>query len=224
MTVITKDSWNSLFTQIGTTGYFKELDSFLQSQYKDSTIYPKQSEIYKPFQLCKYPELKVVILSYGLYHNGRATGLPFANSKKVLRTVASPPLKMIETAVVDYYAKFTSTPITLNYTLEDWAEQGVLLLNTSMTVRSGEPHSHDDYWAEFIRSVLLNLSINNSGIIYLLWGSIAKNFEKYINKDKNFVLYNDHPMTPLLMKKDKWECNHFKFVNKVLKNNKRIIW
>jgi uracil-DNA glycosylase len=109
--------------------------------------------------------------------------------------------------------------------LEHWAKQGVLLLNTALTVEEGNPESHLALWKPFTKEVLKALSEYNTGIIYCLWGSKAQQYEKYINPKFNYILKAKHPSSATFMQ-NVWECNHFVEINKILKqnNNEEIIW
>jgi len=185
-----------------------------------SIIYPEQINVFKAFQECPYEKLSVVILLQDPYHNGSATGIAMANE---VGTKLSPSLRIVK----DIISKTIYNREEFNFdpTLVSWANQGVLLLNTALTVYKGKPGSHKDLWNAFTKAVLKKLSEINSGIIYCLWGNFAQEYIPLINSLSNTILLAKHPVASVYSGIP-WECDHFVKINKQLKdfNNLNIIW
>lgn len=170
-------SWGSIIDII-------EMNKALQ-QLKDlDNIAPYPKHIFDAFKLCNYNNLKCIILGMDPYpQKGIATGLAFANQNK---SEISPSLKVIQSSL------YLNLDGRLDVTLENWAEQGVLLLNSALTVELNKPGSHAMIWRNFIISVLKNLSDYSPGLPYILFGNTAKTFLPYINKN-NKVILERHP-------------------------------
>ena len=202
---------------------YKKMYTILKSYEKNvPRIYPAYEDIFKAFKLCPYEKLSVVILGQDPYHDGSATGLAFAN-RFTPNSNLSPSLRIIKDNISKVIHK--SGDFAFDSTLENWAEQGVLLLNTSLTVEVSRPLSHVHYWETFTELVLRRLSRENENIIYCLWGKYANKYEKFINKESNIILTHTHPAYSLYSGKP-WKCDHFSKINEILnkKNNSNIIW
>lgn len=204
----------------------------LQKEYQSNSVFPEKENVFKAFKSCPYKDLKVVILGQDPYpQKGYATGLAFANPDNGL--VMSPSLQLIyERLVKDYpYDDYGELPFDIDYgfgfdrTLESWAKQGVLLLNSSLTVIENKIGSHSNIWYPFIKELLTNLSEINCGIIYLLFGNEAKVFKSFINTNSNYVLEYYHPAYFARNNKE-FECDGFIKTNQILKqnNNLKINW
>lgn len=144
-----------------------------------------------------------------------ATGLAFANKDKV-GGFLSPSLSKIKECVEDSIYKGFN--IEFNPELTEWSNQGVLLLNTALSVRKGIIGSHHNYWELFTKSVLTMLNDNNSGLIFMLWGKDAQQYEKYISDKKHYILKYNHPSWAA-HNKIKWDCDHFVKANELLEEN-----
>jgi uracil-DNA glycosylase len=195
----------------------------INKMYKDSSakIYPEQIDVFKAFKACPYDNLKAIIILQDPYHDGSATGLATAN--RVDQKRLSPSLKIIKDTIsreVYNYHDFDFDP-----TLIKWAKQGVLMLNTALTVEAGKPLSHQPLWSRFTELTLRKLSEINSGIVYCLWGKYADSFSMYINSNSNTILRCTHPVYASY-RNQPWDCGHFTAVNKYLKdfNNLTINW
>lgn len=153
---------------------------------KGVVILPHKKFVFKAFHLCNYSDLKVVILGQDPYPQlNVATGLAFANSSNTVKL--SPSLEIIKENILR-----NEPNGYLDISLETWAKQGVLLLNSALTVEQNKIGSHTQLWEPFIKSLLINLSEINSGIIYILFGNQAKSFKQYIGKN-NYIFECYHP-------------------------------
>ena len=157
--------------------------------YKTHKCEPTYDNIFRAFNITPYSELCIVSLSQDPYpQSGVSTGVCFGNKKDVV--TLSPSLEIIKEAVIDF--EIPHNFITFDPTLEEWGKQGILLLNSALTVETNKPNSHSALWRPFIASLLKNLSAINPGLIYILWGTEAKTFKCFIN-DNNFIYKMPHP-------------------------------
>ena len=169
--------------------------SVLNSEYANHNIFPYKNNVFKAFKLCPLNNLKIVILSQDPYPDSygfepRATGLAFANNSEIPEEKWSPSLKILKDAVINL--EIPHNCCTFDPTLESWAKQGVLLLNSSLTCRENNIGSHIGIWRPFISKLLINLSTYYTGVVYMLFGNVAKSFDKYIGCN-NFILSCSHP-------------------------------
>lgn len=155
--------------------------------YEKVNVFPEKKNIFKSLELVsKLSNVKVVILGQDPYYQkGQATGLAFALPLGV------PPTVSLSAIMGSFYNKKLS--LYADTTLESWAKQGVLLLNTALTVEENKPNSHALIWRPFIEEIIKAISENNNNVCFLLWGSNARSFEKYINKSKHFIYLEQHP-------------------------------
>lgn len=167
-----------------------ELDNVIRKVrplYKQHTVYPAFKDIFNAFKYCDYNELRVVIIGMDPYNDGSATGLAFANANNAASL--SPSLGVIKECLERNY---TPTTIEFNNSLFKWAKQGVLLLNSSLTVERHKPGSHSSLWRKFIATFLQGLGQWHTGIIYVLMGEQAKTFKPYIGPF-NDIIECKHP-------------------------------
>lgn len=158
--------------------------------YQSQSVMPEYKDIFKVFHLCPYNELKAVFLAQDPYpQKGVATGIAFGNREYTKEL--SPSLEVIKEACIDY--SLPHNAIYFDVTLESWVKQGILLLNSSLTVEQNKPNSHCLVWRPFIAHLLTNLSIHESGIIYVLFGSQASSFKHCIKEAFNHVIEVKHP-------------------------------
>lgn len=202
-------SWYGLIKPILSTKYFKELIKRLNFLYKTKVVWPKKKDVFRVFKLTEYKDLKIVILGMDPYPNNKANGLAFSNSLN--SGSISPSLrKIIEVIEDDYYKGLN---LNFDSTLESWSKQGVLLLNTSLTVESGKSGSHINYWNEFIEFLFKQLKLYNPGIIYVLWGKHAKSYKKYIDLYNNYIIEAEHPAASIYSGR-KWNFS-FKEIDEI---------
>lgn len=155
--------------------------------YQQHKVYPNFKDIFNAFKYCPYNELKVVIVGMDPYNDGSATGLAFANTAD--KETLSPSLQVIKDCLERNY---TPRRQSFDSTLISWERQGVLLLNSALTVKAHDPGSHSMLWRKFISTFLQGLSQWNTGIIYVLMGEQAKTFKPYIGPF-NDVIECKHP-------------------------------
>lgn len=166
--------------------------SKLEVEYKRKPICPMQGDVFKAFKLCPYDNLKVVMLGQDPYpQKGVATGLLFGNKKEVDEENLSPSLQIVKEAAINLEIPHKS--IIFDQTLESWAKQGILMINTALTVEMNRIGSHVMLWRPFVANLLKKLSENETGIIYVLFGKQAQTFKPYINKQFNIILEENHP-------------------------------
>lgn len=173
----------------------KELESVLTKlglEYKRKPICPAQNDVFKAFEACPYDDLKVVMLSQDPYPQKEvATGILFGNKKETSDEDLSPSLQVIKEAAINF--EIPHNCIIFDPTLESWAKQGILMINTALTVEMNKVGSHVMLWRPFIASLLRKLSENETGIIYVLFGRQAQTFKPYINKQFNTIIEEKHP-------------------------------
>lgn len=151
---------------------------------------PDYHNIFRAFELCKYEDCKVIFLGMDPYpQKGVATGILFGNKPDTIQL--SPSLEVIKESCINY--EIPHNPIEFDITLESWAKQGILMINSALTCEIGKVGSHVNLWRPFMSKLLKNLSEYNTGIIYVLFGSQAKTFKPYINKNYNDIIEVEHP-------------------------------
>lgn len=181
--------WNNLIDYSTLTPILEKVGVM----YEYHIVTPIQKNVFKAFTSCPYKDLKVVVLAQDPYSQPDiATGIAFGNKKDTVHP--APSLEIIrETFMDEHYYNEDHVIENFDLTLESWAKQGVLLLNSALTVGINKPNSHIDLWRPFIISLLKGLNDNNPGLVYILLGGIAKTFERYIDQNKNLVLRDNHP-------------------------------
>lgn len=209
-------NWNELFEKIKLQEYAKTLKVFLDEEYKNKIIYPPRNEMFNAFKYCTVNDLKVVIIGQDPYHEPhQAMGLCFA----VNHGVALPPsLKNIYKEIEnEYHVDMSKQDGDLTYL----AKQGVLLLNSILSVEKGKPLSHNIKEYElFFKDILSFINTLNKPIVFLLWGGYAKSLSKYLTNPNFLILKANHP-SPLSANRGGWfNNNHFRLCNEYLiKNN-----
>tara|TARA_B100000427_G_C15469994_1_gene578054 strand:- start:112 stop:777 length:666 start_codon:yes stop_codon:yes gene_type:complete len=218
---ILSQDWEKVLSNQFKLDYYKKLEKKVLDDYNSLKCYPDLNNIFKAFNLCKFNDLKVVIIGQDPYHGyNEANGLAFSVNEGIN---IPPSLKNILKEVKSDIGK---TSIN-NGDLSIWATQGVFLLNSILTVVENKPLSHKGIgWEDFTNEVIKIISKNASNIVFLLWGNNAKNKIKFIDEQKNCVLISGHP-SPLSANRGYWFNNkHFSQTNNYLisKNKTPIIW
>lgn len=204
-------SWLEVLQPQFESQYFADLKSFLIAERAMYTCYPKGSNIFAAFDRTPFDKIKVVILGQDPYHEpGQAMGLCFS----VPHGIAVPPslVNIIKEINSDLG---TNIPL-INGDLSGWAEQGVLLLNATLTVRAHQAGSHQRHgWEQFTDAAIRELSQRRKGIVFLLWGSYAIAKSQFIDKGKHHILTAPHP-SPLSAYRGFFGCRHFSKTNEIL--------
>ena len=157
-----------------------------------STLCPSIKNVFKAFKLCSYNECKAIFIGQDPFpQKGVAQGILFGNSSNTPEDKLSPSLKVVKESVINF--DIPHNLITFDPTLESWAKQGILMLNSALTTEVGKVGIHTLKWRPFIGSFLKNMSEKNPGIIYVFFGSQAKSLDTYINNNNNYKLFIEHP-------------------------------
>lgn len=221
MNVQIEQSWKQQLSGEFDKQYFAGLTAAVRQEYSQYTCYPPGRLIFNAFNLCPFDKVKVVIIGQDPYHEpGQAHGLSFS----VQDGVAYPPsLQNIFKEIHDDLG----TPIPQSGNLTRWAEQGVLLLNASLTVRAHQANSHSRLgWQQFTDAAILALATHRHHIVYMLWGGFARGKAYMIDRQQNLVLESVHP-SPLSANRGGWFGQHqFSRCNQYLQANgiSPIVW
>ncbi len=178
------------WTKVIDKGELFKVVNTLNVLYKQHPVNPEYKNIFKVFSLCPLNELKIVFLGQDPYpQKGVATGIAFGNDKDT--KTLSPSLEVLKESCIDYSVAHYN--VQFDNSLESWVKQGVLLLNSALTVEVGKPNSHSMLWRPFISKILSNICNYYTGIVYVLMGSQAQTFEPYINSKFNTIIKTKHP-------------------------------
>ncbi|WP_179334968.1 uracil-DNA glycosylase [Winogradskyella costae] len=211
MTVNIDQSWKTYLNPEFEKPYFKDLVDFIKHEYKTHTCFPKASDIFNAFNHCSFDDVKVVIIGQDPYHGiGQANGLSFS----VNDGINHPPSL---TNIFKEIELDLGIPYPISGNLVPWADQGVLLLNATLTVRAHEAGSHQkNGWEQFTDVVIQTISEEKNNIVFLLWGGFAKKKKKLIDTSKHIILESGHP-SPLSANRGYWFGNkHFSKTNSQL--------
>ncbi|WP_291286274.1 uracil-DNA glycosylase [Flavobacterium sp.] len=206
--------WEAVLKEENSKSYFTALTAALETEYQTHTCYPPEELIFSAFNSCAFEDLKVVIIGQDPYHGeGEANGLSFSVNDSVK---IPPSLRNIYRELND---DLDSIFMPTSGNLEKWAQQGVLLLNASLTVRKDSPNSHKHLkWNLFTDAVIQAISDQKENVVFLLWGSFAQKKGAKINRSKHCVLESGHP-SPMSANQGKWFGNkHFSKTNEFLKS------
>lgn len=221
MQVAIEQSWKEQLSEEFEKEYFSKIVTFLKTEKEaGKTIYPPGKQIFSAFEYTPYPNVKVVIIGQDPYHNpGQAHGLSFS----VPDGFPAPP------SLMNIFKEIQSD-LDINLSgksnLQKWAEQGVLLLNASLTVEANNPMSHSQVgWHLFTDAVIRKISATKDHVVFLLWGKFAQNKEQLIDGTKHKILKAAHP-SPLSAYNGFFGCGHFSKTNQWLqeKGEKPIDW
>lgn len=182
------NDWDEILKEEISKDYFQNLLAFVKEEYKKKIIYPKQTEIFKAFRNTSYKDTKVVILGQDPYHGeNQAEGLSFSVKVGIQKP---PSLQNIFKELHDDLG----CPIPQNGSLVPWTEEGVLLLNTVLTVEADKPASHKDLgWERFTDEVIKKLNEKNTPIVFILWGSFARSKKSLITNPIHYIVESPHP-------------------------------
>ena len=212
-TVTIEPSWQAHLQKEFDKPYFENLIAFVKQEYAHYTVYPPGKLIFNAFNLCPFDKIKVVLIGQDPYHEpGQAHGLCFSVNDGVQ---FPPSLNNIFKEIKDD----TGADIPTSGNLTRWAEQGVLLLNATLTVREHMAGSHQKHgWEEFTDAVIRIISEEREGIVFILWGSYAQSKAQLIDSSKHFILKSAHP-SPLSAYRGFFGNHHFSLTNMYLQKN-----
>ncbi len=210
-------SWKSLLNEELKATYFEKLSQFVEDNYQQNTCFPPKELLFEAFKLCPLEDVKVILLGQDPYHKkGLANGLSFSVNREVA----------IPASLRNIYKELNTdigfkNGIPLHGDLSYWAKQGVLLLNTCLTVEMKKAGSHKKQgWETFTDAVIEKLSQQKKGLVFLLWGNFAKEKKHLIDDSKHCILMSGHPSFAAVHKK--WFGNkHFSSCNTFLKDQNK---
>ncbi len=214
------NSWDGILRDEFEKEYYKKIRDFLKMEYSSYRVYPDMYDIFNSLKYADYDDIKVVIIGQDPYHEeGQAHGLAFS----VKPGIEIPP------SLMNIYKELESDLgcyIPNNGYLEKWAKQGVLLLNNVLTVRAHMANSHKTCgWEMFTDNIITKLNKREKPIVFLMWGSCAKQKEALITNKVHYILKAPHP-SPLSAYRGFFGCKHFSRTNEILENNgmQKIDW
>ena len=214
-------TWEDIIDLEKQKDYYKSLEKEINKRYKTTTVFPEKQNIFKAFSLTKLDNLKVVILGQDPYHGfGQAQGLAFSTPANI----KNPP--SMQNILKEIQSDLGKKSICEDGDLTPWAKQGVLLLNTILTVEEAKPKSHHNLgWEVFTDNIIKYISDNCEDTIFILWGSPAISKTKLIDRKKHHILTAPHP-SPLSSYRGFFGCKHFSQTNNILKslNKEPIVW
>lgn len=220
MNIKIDDSWLPYIGGEFEKPYFAKLANFVKSEYSSAPIFPVEANIFRALNSCSPEDVKVVIIGQDPYHAfGQANGLCFS----VADGVVKPP------SLVNIFKEVErdlGIPIPASGNLERWATQGVLMLNSVLTVREGLAASHQGRgWEEFTSAVVASIARQRQGVVYMLWGSYAQRKGAMIDPNDNCILKSVHP-SPLSAYRGFVGCGHFSAANRYLESTGKtpIVW
>lgn len=210
MNVQIEESWKQILQTEFDQAYFEILTSYVRQAYRTTTVYPPGKWIFEAFNRTPFHRVKVVIIGQDPYHGpNQAHGLCFS----VQEGITPPP------SLINIYKELSDEfkrPAPSSGNLSHWADQGVLLLNATLTVEAGKAGSHQGKgWERFTDSVISALSTRREGIVFMLWGNYAQQKGKIIDRRKHLVLEAPHP-SPLSAHRGWFGCQHFVRANQYL--------
>lgn len=207
------NDWDALLADEFKKDYYLQLRRFLIAEYNSRTIYPPMNDIFNALKATAYADVKAVILGQDPYHGaGQAHGMCFSVKK------GTPPPPSLQNIFKEIQTEL-GLPIPPHGELTAWAQSGVLLLNTALTVREGQANSHRGHgWEIFTDRVIELLNERETPIVFLLWGGNARAKKKLITNPKHLILECAHP-SPLSAYNGFFGCGHFVKANEFLKSN-----
>lgn len=204
------NSWDGVLQQEIKKPYFAALMEKVEAEYRQHKVFPARENIFNALRYTPYEEVKILLLGQDPYHGeGQAHGLAFSVQPGVL---CPPSLKNMFKELYDDLG----VPVSQNGCLTPWARQGVMLLNTALTVREGEPNSHKNLgWTTFTDAIISALNEREEPVVFLLWGANAKEKLPLVTNSRHFVLSAPHP-SPLSASRGFFGCRHFSKANLIL--------
>ena len=214
------NNWDKILNEEYHQEYFKNIVKFINKEYKEKTCFPPKSRILRALSLTNYDKVKVVILGQDPYHGvGEANGLAFA----VSNGIKLPP--SLQNIYKELYDDLGIPPSNVG-NLECWAKEGVLLLNSVLTVEKDKPASHKNIgWDKFTDAIIKKINEKDTPVVFILWGNFAKSKKVYITNPKHYVIESSHP-SPFSARYGFFGSKPFSKTNEFLKSNglKEIDW
>lgn len=203
--------WNEVLAPIKNTEYFDQLWSNVKKEYETEKCFPPKKQIFRALELTPFEEVKVVIIGQDPYHNDfQANGLCFSVSEQV---TAPPSLKNIFKELQDDLGI-----VRTKKELDDWAEQGILLLNATLTVKAHTPNSHKNLgWEKLTDFIIKEISDRKENVVFVLWGAFAQKKEELINSSKHLIVKSAHP-SPFSVYRGFYGSKPFSQINEYLKS------
>jgi len=212
-------TWTEILEPIKCSEYFQNLWKTVKLEYASAKCFPPKNQIFRALELTPFEDVKVVIIGQDPYHNdGQANGLCFSVSENV---TAPPSLKNI---FIELKNDLGTERISKE--LDDWAKQGVLLLNATLTVRAHSPNSHKDLgWEKFTDFIIKEISAKKENVVFVLWGAFAQKKEELIDSSKHCIIKSAHP-SPFSVHRGFFGSKPFSKINNYLtsKSEKPISW
>ena len=212
-------TWKEVLQPIKESDYFKNLWEKVKLQYNSTQCFPPKDEIFRALELTEFDDVEVVIIGQDPYHNdGQANGLCFSVSENV---TAPPSLKNIFIELKEDVGVERK-----NKDLQDWAKQGVLLLNATLTVQAHQPNSHKNLgWEVFTDFIIKEISDKKENVVFVLWGAFAQKKASLINEKKHFIIQSAHP-SPFSVYRGFFGSKPFSKINNYLseKGKNPIVW
>lgn len=212
-------TWNEILAPIKNTEYYQNLWQKVVEEYQTNQVFPPKEQIFRALELTDFEDVKVVIIGQDPYHNDfQANGLCFSVSEQVK---APPSLKNIFTELKDDVGIER-----VSKELDDWAKQGVLMLNATLTVRAHSPNSHKDLgWEKFTDFIIKEVSDKKENVVFVLWGAFAQKKAELIDSARHFIVKSAHP-SPFSVYRGFYGSKPFSKINEYLasKNLKTISW
>ncbi|MBQ8734649.1 MAG: uracil-DNA glycosylase [Bacteroidaceae bacterium] len=213
MNVRIEESWKRELATEFEKQYFADLTDFVRNEYAATTVYPPAKLIFNAFDHCPFDKVKVVIIGQDPYHGaGQANGLCFSVNKGI--TMPPSLVNIFKEIAAD-----TGKPMPTDGDLTRWSDQGVLLLNATLTVRAGNAGSHQRRgWEEFTDAAIRILAEKRENLVFILWGSYAQRKGAFINRERHLVLTSPHP-SPLSAYAGFFGNHHFTLTNDYLQKH-----
>lgn len=209
-------NWEDIINLEKEKEYYKKLKIEIEKRYQNSVVFPEKANIFKAFTLTKFENLKVVILGQDPYHgDGQAQGLSFSTPENI----KNPP--SMQNILKEIQSDLQKESICINGDLTSWAKQGVLLLNTVLTVEKAKAGSHQKLgWEIFTDNIIKYISENCNDIVFILWGAPAIKKSSLINRERHHILSSVHP-SPLSAYRGFFGSKHFSKTNAILNKIKK---
>ncbi|MBR1929082.1 MAG: uracil-DNA glycosylase [Paludibacteraceae bacterium] len=210
MLVRIEESWRQILQPEFDKPYFELLTDYVRHEYQTTQVFPPAKLIFNAFNSCPFNQVKVVIIGQDPYHDlQQAHGLAFSVNDNI-------PIPPSLNNIFQEIHQDLGTPIPTSGNLTRWAQQGVLLLNATLTVRAHQPASHQNKgWEVFTDAVIQNLAAKKKHIVYMLWGSYAQRKAAFVPSKDNLILKAPHP-SPLSAYRGFFGCHHFSQANQYL--------